>query len=285
LYSAASGSANCCSRNLPQLGRAGADDLQPDGLAEVPRRQPAAQRLAQVGDLALVDLEVGVAGDAELRERLHRAAREELAEMAADDAGQQHEALAAAADLGRQADDARQHTRHLDDGDAVLAPEGIGAAEPGDEVQRLVGHQRERVRRVQPHRHQQRPHLLLEEARHPGALRLVALGMVEHEDALLAQRRHQLVVEQRVLLVDQRVRLVGDGVEVGSAALAGLHRLDGVGQPHLEELVEVGRHDGEVAQPLQQRHVARSACASTRRLKPRIDPTLAGGGAFGWQAA
>jgi hypothetical protein len=32
-------------------------------------------------------------------------------------------------------------------------------------------------------------------------------------------------------------------------------RFHQVGQPHLEELVQVGRDDGHVAQPLQQRHV------------------------------
>ena len=43
----------------------------------------------------------------------------------------------------------------------------------------------------------------------------VALGMVEHHDALVQQRRRQLVVEQRVLLVDQGVGLGRHGVELG----------------------------------------------------------------------
>jgi hypothetical protein len=129
LYSAGSAGSNCSSRKSRQLRRAAAHHLQPDGLAEVPRCQPAAQRLAQVGHVVLVDLEVGVARDAELREGLDRAARKQLAQVGADHAGQQHEALAAAAQLVGQADHARQHARHLDDGDRVVAPEGV--ARPG----------------------------------------------------------------------------------------------------------------------------------------------------------
>jgi hypothetical protein len=126
-----------------------------------------------------------------------------------------------------------------------------------DEVQRLVGHLRKRMRGVQPHRHQQRAHLLLEELRHPAALRLGAHGMVEHDDVLLRQRGHHFLVEDRVLLVDELVRGLRHGGQVtgrdaGARLARGLHE---VGEAHLEELVQVGRDDGDVAQALQQRHV------------------------------
>ena len=84
------GQAELLQQELRELGRAGVDDLEPDRLAEVPRRQARAQRLAQVGDVG-VDLEIGVAGDPELRERLDLAARKQLAEVGPDDARQQHE--------------------------------------------------------------------------------------------------------------------------------------------------------------------------------------------------
>ena len=60
-------------------------------------------------------------------------------------------------------------------------------------------------------RHQRPGALTLEEARHPAPLRLVALRVVEDGDAFLRQRRHQLVVEHRVLLFVsvQRARLKG----------------------------------------------------------------------------
>ena len=118
LYSADSGEAELLEQELRQLGRAGVDDLEPDRLAEVARGQAGAQRLAQVADVG-IDLEVGVARDAELREGLDLAAREKLAEVGADHARQQHEDLARRRSVARQLDHARQHARHLDDRDRV----------------------------------------------------------------------------------------------------------------------------------------------------------------------
>ena len=240
-----------------QLRRAGADDLQPDRQAIVSRGQAAAHGLAQVHDIVGLDVQVGVAGDAELRKRHHLAPGKQLAQVGAHDAGEQHETLLPRAQFVGQADHARQHARHLDDGDLVVAAEGVAPAQPGDEVQRLVGHLRERVAGVQAHRHQQRPHLGLEEALHPFALRDIALGVVEHDDAGLLQRRHQHVVEQRVLFVDEFVRGVGHRNQVlARDARARLPRgFDDVGHAHLEEFVEVAADDGDVAQPLEQRHV------------------------------
>jgi hypothetical protein len=57
--------------------------------------------------------------------------------------------------------------------------------------------------RIQPDRDQQRPHLALEEARHPGLLGRRALGVVDDLDAVAAQGRHHLGVEDAVLLVGQ----------------------------------------------------------------------------------
>jgi hypothetical protein len=130
----------------------------------VARAQAAAQRLAQVGDVVLVDLEVGVARDAELRERLHLRPGNRSCQVGADHAGQQHEALLPGADTSSGSLITRGSTR----GTLTMAisfsrPKASLPAQADDEVQRLVGHLRERVRRVQPHRHQQRPHLALEE--------------------------------------------------------------------------------------------------------------------------
>src|SRR5437879_1207130 len=76
-----------------------------------------------------------------------------IAQARQDDAGQTHEVLLArgAAALW-QRDHAREHARHLDDGDRVRAPEGVAPAKLDDEVQRLVGDLREGMRRVQPYR-------------------------------------------------------------------------------------------------------------------------------------
>ena len=165
--------------------------------------------------------------------------------------------LALRAAVLRQLDDARQHARHLHDGDRVLASERVASAKLHDEVQRLVGHLRKRVRRVEPDGHQQRPHLALEEARHPFALPLGAFGVVDHPDAVQGQRRHHLLVEHGVLLFDQRVRFYRDVDQVAKriAGTGRARRFQRARETHLEELVEIGRHDGDVAQPLQQRHV------------------------------
>ena len=75
---------------------------------------------------------------------------------------------------------------------------------------------------------------------------------------LRRERRHHLVVEDRVLLVDQRVRRGGERLDVGARSMpvSGLaRRLEAVGEADLEELVEVRRDDADVAQPLEQRHV------------------------------
>ena len=244
-------------QKVRQLGWTGVYHLDAQRLAEVPRRQARAQRLAQIGDVVFIHFQVGVARDAELRKRLDLAAREQLGQMGADHAGQKHKGLAAAGNVRRQLDDPRQHARHLDDGDAVLAPERVLAAQPNDKVQRLVGHLRERVRRIQPHRHQQRTHLGREKLADPAALRLVAVGVVQDHDAFALQPGHQLVVEDRILLVDQRVRVGRHRRQVAHrhAGARPARGLDVVSKAHFEKFVHVGRHDAHITQPLQQRHV------------------------------
>ena len=195
-----------------QIGRASAHHFQPDGLAEVARGQARAQSLAQVGDVVFVDIQLRIAGDAELRERLYGAARKQLTQMRADDAGEQHKTLPRSAHCIGQADHARQHSRHLDDGDLVFAAEGVTPTQPGDEIERLVGHQRKRVRRVQAHGHQQRAHVVLKKVLHPSALLRIALGVVDDLDAFALQRRHHFIVEHLVLLVDE---FVGCGHHMG----------------------------------------------------------------------
>lgn len=80
-----------------------------------------------------------------------------------------------------------------------------------------------------------------------------------HLDAAFFQCRQQILVVDAVLLLHQRMNAGGQSLEsvvgVGPffvAAELGRH----VGsRPHLEEFVQVGRHDAHIAQPLQQRHV------------------------------
>lgn len=110
------------------------------------------------------------------------------------------------------------------------------------------------MRGVQRHRHQQRTHLLLEEALHPLPLGGIALLVVDDDDAFALQRGPHDVVEQRVLLVDQLMCRRRHVLEVAVRA-AGARGVEHVGHTNLEELVEVRRYDRDVAQALEQRHV------------------------------
>jgi hypothetical protein len=153
-----------------------------------------------------------------------------------------------------QPDHARQYARHLDDGDRVLAPEGVAPAQAGDEVQGLVGHLRERVRGVQAHRHQQGPHLALEEARHPAALQAACARVVDDEDACgcsagISSPLNSAYCSAMSACAASATALNSASVPDRPAACR--WRV----APHLEELVEVGRHDGQVAQLLEQWHV------------------------------
>jgi hypothetical protein len=221
--------------------------------------QALAQRGAQVLHVFLVHRQVGMARDAELREVAHLAPHEHAGQVRAHHARQRHEQRLAVRHLGRHLDQARQHARHLDDLDRVLAPEGVLAAQAHDEVQRLVGHLRERMRRVEPHGNQQRAHLALEILADPLALRRVALAVRNDVDAVRGKGRHQLVVVQRVLARHERVGRLGQPLErlhrVGALVVAGAARDQVRRGTDLEELVEVGRHDAQVAQPLDQRHL------------------------------
>ena len=223
----------------------------------MPLLQAQAQRRPQVAHVFLADRQLGMARDAELRELADLAAGEQQVEVGADHAGERHQQLALARHLVGDADQARQHARHLDDADLVLAPEGVLPAQPHDEVERLVGDLREGMRRIEAHRHQQRAHLALEILVHPLLLRRVAVAMRHDLDAFLRERRHQLVVVERVLPLDEPVRgdreLLEAAHRVRPFELAGQGGRHVLGGPDFEEFVEVGRDDGQEAQPLQQR--------------------------------
>ena len=74
------------------------------------------------------------------------------------------------------------------------------------EIQALVEHARERVRRIEPDRRQYRHHFAQEEILDPVLLRLIPVGAAQELDALLGQRGNELLVEQLVLARDKLVR-------------------------------------------------------------------------------
>jgi hypothetical protein len=227
----------------------------------VPLRQFALQRDAQVLHLFLVHEQVAVARDAELVGAEHLHAREQLAHVGMQHRGQEHETVRAAGDARRQLHHARQHARGLHDRGARLAAERILALELDREVERLVQHARERMRRVQADRGEHRHHFTEEVRAHPFLLRWRPVVATQEADALGGELRQQLVVEQPVLALDQLVRALRDHREQlarRNAVGLGTDRAerDLLLQPadaDLEELVEVARHDAQVAQAFEQR--------------------------------
>lgn len=93
---------------------------------------------------------------------------------------------------------------------SLWRPKSILAAQMDDEVQRLIGHLRKRMRRINTNRHQQGFDLAIEVGLNPLPLRTVALAVREHADALFLEGRQQQLVVEPVLLVDHDAGMLDD---------------------------------------------------------------------------
>ena len=247
-------------QELRQFLRAVARHFQPHRGAELAAHQLALQGLAQVLDFVLVDPQVAVARDAELRIGDHFAPGEQVRDMRVDDGGQQTEGHAVG-NLVRQLDHARQHARRLDDGDRRAAAEGVLAAQRDDEIEALVNYLRKRVGRVQADRRQQRAHFAVEIILDPGALRLVAVLVAQQVHARRAQGRQHVVIEDLVLLFHQRMAFLVDALQIGrQGRVAGQGAADAAGRQqaghaHFEELIHVAADDAQIAQAFEQGNI------------------------------
>ena len=187
-------------------------------------------------------------GHPELRKLADLAAGKQIGQMRTDHAGQRQKQLVALfSPPARHVDQARQHARHLDDGDFVFTAKRVMAAEPDDEIQRFVGHLRKRVRRIESDWHQQRPHGAFKISLHPAPLHRVALAMRNHADAVLCKRRKQFVVVRRVLARHHVVRHGRQGLErrdrTGAFQLVVACRREMRHRADFKKFVQVGRHD------------------------------------------
>ena len=241
--------------------RAARRDFEPHGEPELALRQLALQRLAQVLDFFLVDPQIRVARDAELRVVHHVTAGEELVQMRVHDRRKQHEGVVGSGHLPRHVDHTRHQPGRLDDRHGGLAPESVSPRELDDEVQALVDHLRKRVCRVEADRGEQRPDLVLKIFGDPGPLCRVAVGVVQHPYARRVERWEDMPVEHAVHLGDQSLCTFANLAQVGPELLQRhsdqrslqAQLLAQARDPDLEELVEVAAHDAEEAQPLEQR--------------------------------
>ncbi len=160
-------------------------------------------RLKQVLRFIFVDDQVGVARDAKYGVGQHAEAAEQIAEMCGDDLLEQDVAQSLEWPRSGQRDDAIEQRRDLDD--AVELLPRIRVLDQQDDVQALVVDVRERMAGIDRQRCEDRIDLPCEQPVEVFALR--RLERIER-DALNAgrgQARHDLRVEQPVLLGDERV--------------------------------------------------------------------------------
>ena len=170
--------------------------------------------------------------------------------------------IALAADLGRHADDPRQRARRPHQGQMAFVTEGVAALQHHRDVQRLVEDARKGMRRVQPQRRQHRQHLMLEIALQPALLARRPLPAGEDVDLFVFQLRADLLLPGGIDLghqvqhagADARQQFAGGhAVRPRRGRTVGVMMLEH-GHAHLEELVEVVRHDAHVAHAFEQGH-------------------------------
>ena len=230
-------------------------DLEPHRVRAAPAAaEHALDRLEQVLRLVLLDLEVGVARQAErvVRDELH--AREQPVQVRGDHGLERDEPLA----VGER-DEPREQRRHLHAREPAHARHRV--AHHRREVEGQVRDVRERVRGVDRQRGQHREdalvELLLEERE---VRRVQRLDRAHDPDPLLLERRHELGGEDVRRAGRQLLRALPDPLELlgGRPAVgrtldhAGLDLLLQARDPDLEELVEVVREDRDELQPLEQ---------------------------------
>ncbi len=236
-------------------------DLQADGLAPLALAQGLLDgRQQAAADLVLLDGQVAVAGDAEGDPFRDAIAAEEGVEPRADHVLQEDESPIAVGLIG-QGDESVQDRRDLEHG--VERPcVRLVRLDAQQQVQALVVHVRERVRRVDRQRGEHRVDLAVEEVIEVGVLIRVQLAGRADPDAVLEELGAYLGVPDLIHPPDEVVGSSGDLDELGQGphAVGGrVLRLEVLvdlrlqpGDADLEELVEVRRADRQEAQPLQQ---------------------------------
>ena len=229
-------------------------DLEPDRLGRAAAPQElGAQRREQVLGLVDLDLDVGVARDAEDVERLDLHAREEQVEVRRDHLLDRHEAPAAG-----HLEEPRQQRRHLHAREARLARQRV--AHDHGQVQRQVGDVRERVGGIDGERRQHREDPVLEHLAQLVALRRLELVPVDDADS----RGAELVahgLEDPAGAGGQLLHADADRVELLARAepvrrrrrQTGRRLLLEAGDADLEELVEEAAEEREEVDALEQR--------------------------------
>ena len=235
--------------------------FQPHAVAEFAVVQLVFDGGAQVAQVFFVHHQRAVAGQAELVAAFYRHAAKEFVHIFVQYRRQKHKGFAAAADVFRQPQHARQNARRLHHRHARSAAESVFAAEFDQEIERFVERARERVGSVQADGGENGQQLAVEIAFDPRALLGRPVFAAHKADVFALQRRHQHVVKQAVLLADQLFGFRahrGDGLCRRQAGIKQDIRLLALlalepRHAYFKKFVEIGRHDAQKTQPLQKR--------------------------------
>ncbi len=170
--------------------------------------------------------------------------------------------IAPAADFGGYADDPWQRARRAHQRKMALVPERVATLQYHRDVEGLVEDARKRVRRIQPQRRQHGHHLVLEISLQPATLARTPALVGEDVDLFGVELGTDLVLPGGVDLGDQVQHAAADpgqqfarrdAVWPGRGRAIGMVMLEHR-YPHLEELIEVVRHDAQIPYALKQRH-------------------------------
>ena len=234
-------------------------DLQAHGVALAAVVQFGANGLQQRTGLFLLEVEVGVAGDAEGGAGQHLVAAVHAGQILRDQILQQQ---VIEGSLGRgQADEPGQGARHRDHPQHLRAGTAPLASEQESQAESLVQNARKGMGRIDRDGRQQRVNLLLEVILGKVAGLWVQLPPFQQANALLAQFGQQVLVPALVLVVHKAVdlgvqhgeRLFGAQAVVAGLAVAVFDALHQAGLADFNVLVEIRGGDGQKLDPFQQR--------------------------------
>ena len=246
--------------------------LQPDDRREPAVAQLRFDHLHQIVGLLLAALGIGVAGDPEQLDRGDLHAREQVGEAVRHHVFQQHEVV-----VGADPQEARHAAahRHLHPRHGELA--FMREAQRHQQVERQVGDERERMRRIHRQRRYQREDVLVIVCPDRGLLFLGQFGERSDADLLSAQITDQRLEDLALLAAELRhddpalVQLLARRTTVDTELVhAGADLLLQAADPLHEELVHVGGGDRQELDPFKQRRatVARLVQDAEVELQP-----------------
>ena len=246
-------------------------DLQPHGIALAPVVQLGADRFQQVARFFFRQIEIAVAGDAERRRGNDVVAVIHPRGMEGHQVGEKNKVVGP---VRGQPHQARQSSRHRDHA-GISQRRAAAAAQQKSHAQRLVDHSRKGMRRIHRDRRQQQVEFPLAVLFDESAGARIQFVQAQNADAMLGQRRAQLVVPAVILVVHKLVGIARDhvalfdqrqtvGAGLGVSVFNLLHQ---PGHAHFEKLIQIAGGDGKKFQPLEQRVLSSCASSRTRRLK------------------